>query len=169
MALFLPFAVALGRRLERAGEGGLAQLSLAGALLLAVTALGGNVFVGALAIGSTPEVTDAMLMLLARADEFIFVLVVNLFEGLFVGAASAAILRSGALPRPLGLLGVGLVVVYFVAALWVLDGDFDETFETLRIVAEIGSLVWLAGTAGAMLLRGQANADAEPGDHTPRR
>jgi amino acid transporter len=173
LGFLLPFVSDLARRLERAepdtrwwGD------QVRAAAMVSVVALLLSATLGiAISLVDIDTVPDLALHALWIFDAVLIVLVVHLATGLWVAAAGIAILRSAALPRWLGWLGVGLLVPQLAAASWVLVGEVTTVHDAAGGIGQIGAfVVWIPAVAIAMLRALPEGDDADrPARDTLRR
>jgi hypothetical protein len=148
--LLLPYAAALASIINIT-DGVLSKLILVGASATAVTATVGTAFSASLTLGSAADLPDASIVAFWRADGFIFLLVLNTFQALLVGAGGYALLRYRLIGRWLGSLGVLVALVLVVDGLWVSAGGFSALFEILWLVGLAGFSVWVVATSLSMI------------------
>lgn len=155
--LLLPFAVALAGRVERTGgaQQVLARLMLAG-VIMSIVLFSFDTFVG-VALGLDGRLTELSpenigFQVVFDANKLFLLAGFHLAMGLWIAAASIALLRTHIAPRWIGWLGVGLLAPQIVAASWVVGGQLTAVHDALAGLGIIGSfLVWLPAASVSML------------------
>lgn len=157
--LFLPFAAGLRSLLAKKDvDGGMwTRTAYGSAVGMAAVAMAGSIFVASTLLAFEPgSFDDAFLRMIAYADFYISSVVISFFIGLFLAATSIVVLRTGALWKWLGWIGLLIALIGLIGAWWPATGN-------LGALAFIGYLsiplfaVWSL-FAGINLLRKPAAA-----------
>lgn len=149
--LMLVFAAGLRDRLSRAGQPLLAALGMAGAVaVLAVTAVQHGCIAAMSYLVQTGHAADLQLTAL-NALSYGTETVVRFPMAVLVGALSLAVLRSRALPRWLGYLGLVEAVLSLVAAGSTSSSGALQVNGPVAVPSLLLLLVWTLGCGIALL------------------
>ena len=157
----LPFVATVTDLTERtrADLRWLSRVTLAAATVSVVVFLISVAVAGAIVLAGVETVSDATLEAIWRADALLIVSLFHLGTGAWIGAASLAILLSGALPRWLGWLGFASLLAQVIAATWLIGGEVTDLHDAFAGIGQISAFViWIPGVAIAMLRRSAAAA-----------
>lgn len=153
--LLLPFVAALVRRLELASTSTQvwARIALAGVVVSVMVFVVEAAASTAVALGGRPADLGPAEFAHFVDQARVFILSgFHLAMGLWVAAASIALLQTNVAPRWVGWLGVALLVPQIVAASWVVGGEVTALHDGLGGVGFVGSLlVWVPAVSLAML------------------
>lgn len=148
IAVFYPaFLAALTSLLVRA-EGGVhpwALLALIAGLLVPVPAMAASAFDGTLAL-LEGDFSDELARTLSAADYYAFT-PLPLIAGIFTGATSAVILRTGVLWRPLAGLGLLVTAGGIVAGAVPLEKDPDGVLYVIGYLTLFAFFLWTIGVS----------------------
>lgn len=100
------------------------------------------------------ELSDPAIATLMRTDAYLFGTALNMANATWIGAGGLAILRSDALPRWLGWLGLGGGVALAVGGLWILEGDPEGALAGIGFLGLLAMVAWMVGVGRAMLRDG---------------
>ena len=151
LTMLIPFMVAFTTLLGRAeGEPRIwSRVSLIGGLLFVAVALAASSAWTALAV-NVDRLSDDAVVTLMQLDQGAYQAPPPLF-GLFVAAASFVIVRTGAMSRWLGYMGLPIAVGMFLYPLSLLDVNPNNVFTLLYFLAYLAGQVWLLAGAIFML------------------
>lgn len=153
--IFLPFASGLRSFLaSRDIDAGMwSRVAFGSAVALVAVTGAGAAFAAsaALAVDAGP-VDETLLRLMLWADAFVYSFVVALGIGLFLAATSVVLLRTGALARWLGWLGLAIALLCVIGAWWPITGDPDGAIAMLAFLSMPLLAIWTL-LAGIDLLR----------------
>jgi hypothetical protein len=124
--VFLPFAAGLRSVLaERDVDAGMWSRTAFGIAvgIVAVTGAGSAVLSSTMLAFEPGSFDDAVLRLIAYADAYMFSVIITVGLALFLVATAIVILRTGALWKWLGWLGLVIALIGLIGTSWPLDGD----------------------------------------------
>ena len=153
--LFLPFASSLRAFLGRA-EGSSAvwsRLVFGGALLFTAVGAATSGLQGGLAYSAANFTDDNILKTVVNANYYTFTTAVPFLAGLTVLSASIVVLRTGALWRWLGVLGILFTVAAVISTLAVLNDDPEGPLGILGFINFIVFGVWILITSAGLLMK----------------
>lgn len=156
---FLPYVVALGWLLIRA-EGTppiWSTMAIAGGFGVLVVGAAQQFLWGALALGleNNPELDDAMIRYVMDASSYAFN-TWSFFAGLFLGSAGFVILRTGALWRWLGGIGMLAAVLLVIGAAWPIDGDEEGALGIVGFPGILLTLFFILASSVGMVIKKEA-------------
>lgn len=151
LTMLIPYMVALTTLLGRAeGEPRIwSRVSLIGGLLFVAVVLAAGSAWAALAV-NVDRLSDDAVVTLMQLDQGAYQAPPPLF-GLFIAAASVIIVRTRAMSRWLGFLGLPIAVGMFLYPLSLLNVNPNNVFTLLYFLAYLAGQVWLLASAILML------------------
>ncbi len=152
---FLPFVSAVRSFLGQAEGQSFVWARLTFAAGVIMTAIGGAASgaQGALAYGAVDYADDQLVRTLVAMQYYVFTVAFGLLVGLLILSASIVILRTGALWKWLGGLGVLIAIASVISSLAVLDEDPEGPLGILNLIVFIAFGVWILATSAGLLMK----------------
>ncbi len=153
--VFLPFAAGLRSVLaERDVDAGMWSRTAFGIAVGIVAVAGaGSVFFSSMMLAFEPgSFDDAVLRLIVYADAYMFSVIITVGLALFLVATAIVVLRTGALWKWLGWLGLVIAIIGLIGTSWPLDGDPEGVLATMGFITFPLFAVWSL-LVGISLLR----------------
>lgn len=159
---FLPYVIGLRWYLgSREGSPPIwSWMSFTGGVFATAIGAMAGVFWGALALTMerNPELDDSVIILLMDLDAYAY----NLLQfgiALFIGSAGFIMLRTGALWRWPGLLGMIGAILFIIGAAWPIDGDDEGAIAIVGFIGFPLSLLFVLITSIGMILDKEPTAE----------